>query len=60
MKHNPIALANALAAVTAGLYIACRVLVGLFPGLMFSVAQSWLHGVELTRLSSWNLSLGAF
>lgn len=60
MKHNPTALANALATVTAGVYLVCRVLVGLFPGMMFSVAQSWLHGIELSRLNSWNLSLGAF
>ena len=56
MKHEPIATANAAATTTAVLFIACRVLVGLFPGLMFTVAQSWFHGVTLARFDSSNLS----
>ncbi|KKS77719.1 MAG: hypothetical protein UV74_C0013G0095 [Candidatus Woesebacteria bacterium GW2011_GWB1_43_14] len=60
MKNNPTATANALAATTGVVYVACRILVSLFPDLMFSVGQSWLHGIELTRLGSWNLSLGTF
>lgn len=60
MKHNVSATANA-AAVTVGVfYVVCRVLVGLFPGLMFSIAQSLLHGMALTQVGSWNLSTGNF
>lgn len=60
MKHNVSATANA-AAVTVGIfYVICRVLVGLFPGLMFAVAQSLLHGMALTQVGSWNLSVGNF
>lgn len=60
MKHNLLATANA-AAVTVGIfYIICRVLVGLFPSLMFVVAQSLLHGMALTQVGSWNLSAGNF
>ncbi len=60
MKHNPIAIANALATTIAIIFVACRVLVGIFPDLMFTVAQSWLHGVELVQKSSWDLSMQSF
>lgn len=60
MKHNPIATANALAATIAIFYVACRMLVFLFPGFMFSIAQSWFHDVKLTRLDSTSLSLSDF
>lgn len=60
MKHNVSATANA-AAVTIGIfYVVCRLLVGLFPGLMFAAAQSLLHGMALTQVGTWNLSLGNF
>ena len=40
MKHSVSATANA-AAVTIGIfYVVCRLLVGLFPALMFAAAQS--------------------
>lgn len=60
MKHNVSATANA-AAVTVGVfYILCRLLVGLFPGLMFAAAQSLLHGMALTQVGTWNLSVSNF
>ncbi len=51
-----MATANALAGTTGIFYVACRLLVSLFPDVMFTVAQSWLHGIELTKLSTWNSS----
>lgn len=60
MKGKPIATANALALTTGIFYIACRILVGLFPGLMFSLAQSWFHDIQLTRLDPASLSPSAF
>ena len=60
MKNNPTATANALA-VTGGIfYIACRILVGVFPDLMYTVAQSWFHGIGMAKSGSWNLSLESF
>ena len=60
MKHNVSATANA-AAVSIGIfYVLCRLLVGLFPGLMFAAAQSLLHGMALTQVGTWNLSVGNF
>lgn len=59
MKREPSATANAAAATTVILFISRGVLVGLFPGLMFTIAQSWLHGVALTRFDSSSLSMSS-
>lgn len=48
--------ANAVAATTAVVFIVCRLLVGLFPDASFTIAQSWFHGIALTKLDSWNLT----
>ncbi len=57
---DPKATANAAGVTAAGLFVVCRLLVGAFPGFMFAVAQSWLHGIELTRLDTWNLTTSTF
>jgi len=59
MKHEPITIANAAAATTAILFITCRILVSLFPSLMFTIAQSWLHGVALTKFDPTSLSISS-
>ncbi|MDO8340398.1 MAG: DUF5676 family membrane protein [Candidatus Woesebacteria bacterium] len=60
MKHNPISTANAFAITTGIFYVACRILVGLFPNLMFTVAQSWFHGVALTKFDTSGLNISTF
>ncbi len=60
MKHEPNATANAAAVTVGALYIVCRIAVALFPDLATSVAQSWFHGLELSKVSGWNLSMGSF
>lgn len=60
MKHEPTVTANAAAATTAVVFVVCRVLIGLFPDLSFTIARSWFHGIELTRLGSWNLTASSF
>ena len=60
MKHNPVTSANALALTMGIFYVACRILVGLFPGLMFSIAQSWFHDIKLTQLDSASLTMPVF
>lgn len=60
MKHDSMATANAAGLVTVAVYFVCRLLVGLFPDLSFAVAQSWFHGIELQKLSSWNLTTENF
>lgn len=51
---------NALAATTAIVYVICRILVGIFPDASFAVAQSWFHGIEVSRLGAWNLTTQSF
>lgn len=60
MKHEPKATANALAVTVAILYVVCRIAVSLFPDLAMSVAQSWFHGLALSKISGWDLTLGSF
>jgi len=60
MKHDPIVTGHAAGATTAVVYTICRLLVGLFPDWMFSMGQSWFHGIELQNLGSWNLTTGNF
>ena len=60
MKHNPMATANALAVMTVIIFVVCRILVGFFPDLFFTIAQSWFHGITLTPGGTWNLSLLSF
>ncbi len=60
MKKDVSATANAFAVTTAIVYVVCRILIGLFPDASFAVAQSWFHGIALSKLGSWNLTTGAF
>lgn len=60
MKHNLIATANATSITIGILFLACRVLVGAFPSMMFNVGQSLMHGIALTRAGAWNLTANNF
>ena len=60
MKTQSYAIPNALAVTTAIVFVLCRVLVGLFPDAFFAIAQSWFHGMELSKLGSWNLTMLSF
>ena len=53
------AIPNALAVTTAIVYAVCRLLVGLFPDASFAVAQSWFHGIALSKLGTWDLTFGS-
>lgn len=56
LSHDPMATANAAAATTVVIFVACRLLVSIVPGGMFTLAQSWFHGVQLARMMTWNAS----
>lgn len=60
MKGGPTTVANAVAVTTTIVFVACRILVGLFPELSFAVAQSWFHGIALSQLETWNLTVSSF
>lgn len=52
--------ANSLALTIGIIYVACRILVGLFPDLMYAIAQSWFHDIKLTQLDSASLTTPVF
>ncbi|MEK7101402.1 MAG: DUF5676 family membrane protein [Patescibacteria group bacterium] len=60
MKHEPNATANAAAVTVAVIFVVCRLAVALFPDLAMTIAQSWFHGLQLSKVTGWDLSLGSF
>lgn len=58
MKFKTTAFANSFAITGAILFIVCRLVVNLFPELMLLVAQSWLHGLQVSGF--WNLTVSVF
>lgn len=60
MKNQSYALPNALAVTTAIIYVLCRLLVGLFPDISFTIAQSWFHDIALSRQDVLSLTLSSF
>ncbi|MBI2086119.1 hypothetical protein HYT74_02140 [Candidatus Daviesbacteria bacterium] len=60
MKTQSYAIPNALAVTTALIFVVCRILVGIFPDLSFAVAQSWFHGIEVSKQGTWDLSMPTF
>ena len=57
---DPMAIANAAGITTSIVFVVCRLLVGIFPDFMFTVGQSWLHGIHLTQMGTWNLTMSTF
>lgn len=51
MKHLPMSTANATAATVAIVYIVCAVSVLLFPDITMTIARSWFHGIDISKLT---------
>lgn len=49
---KPIPFANAVTVVGVSLYVVCRVIALIAPGLLFSVGQSWFHTFNLQAVKS--------
>jgi len=60
MKNQSYVLPNTLAVTTLIVYVLCLLLVGLFPDISFTIAQSWLHGIALSKLDTWSLTMSSF
>lgn len=58
MKQS-YAIPNALAITTAIVFVLCATLVGLFPDILFSIAQSWFHGIEFSK-AVLNITISSF
>ncbi len=52
MKHNLNATANATAVTVATLYVICRVLVLVMPDLFLTVAGTWFHGIDISKIAA--------
>jgi len=57
---RPIPLGNAAAVLSALLYVLCAIMVAIAPGTYLAVAESWLHGVQLTAADAVGISAGGF
>ena len=60
MKNQSYVLPNTLAVTTLIIFVLCRLLVGLFPDIFFTIAESWFHGIALSKLDTWNLTVSSF
>lgn len=60
MKHNMMATANALAIVTAVVYVVCRVAFLVAPELSMAVVQSWFHGFSISTLAAPTVTTESF
>lgn len=60
MKTDKMVLANAFALTIGIIYVVCRLLVILFPGLFMQITRSWFHLIDLTRISGVDLGVGLF
>ena len=51
MKHLPIPTANATAATIAVVYIVCALGILLFPDISMTIAKSWFHGIDISKIT---------
>lgn len=58
MKEIPFA--NSLTAVSAILYVVCRVVAGVAPGFLTGLFQSWVHTIDVSSLVSRPSGSGEF
>lgn len=60
MKHKPIVTANATAVTVAFISLFCTLSVILFPDLTMSIAKSWFHGIDISKITASNITLDSF
>lgn len=49
---NAKAFANAVTAVTVAFYVACVLLSSLAPDLIFGIAKSWMHSINIESIKA--------
>ncbi|MBI5448822.1 hypothetical protein HY948_00735 [Candidatus Gottesmanbacteria bacterium] len=60
MKHDPMATANAMAVTVTCIAVACALAIIVAPDLSMGIAQSWFHGIDLSKVRmTVNPSLGS-
>ncbi|GMR19024.1 MAG: hypothetical protein BMS9Abin34_148 [Patescibacteria group bacterium] len=60
MKLDKLVLANTLGLTVSILWVLCALAVWLLPDLSLVVTKWWLHGLDISVLGSWGLTLENF
>lgn len=60
MKHEVNVTAKATAGTVAIIYLVCAGAVILFPGAAMGIAQTWFHGLDLGRITTFNVTTSSF
>lgn len=60
MKHDVDTTAKATAVTVGAIYLVCAFGVILLPSLAMSIAQSWFHGLNLSKISGFSVTPGSF
>lgn len=59
-KNNNALLANAFGLAMAILWTLCALFVWLLPDFSLMITSWWMHGMDISVMGGWNLSLGSF
>lgn len=57
---NAIRLANAFGLTMAILWVLCSAAVWVLPDFSWQVMGWWMHGMDLSAMGDWNLTLSSF
>jgi hypothetical protein len=60
MKNNTMKLANAFALAMVVLWVLCSAVIWLLPGFSWTVTGWWMHGMDLSAMGGWNLTISNF
>lgn len=60
MKLDKLTIANALALASAILWLLCTVIVAILPDFAMTVANWWMHGLDMSTMGQWNITFSSF
>lgn len=60
MKSDTTRLANAFGLAMVILWTVCSVFIWLLPDLAWQITSWWMHGMDLSAMGNWDLTLGNF
>lgn len=59
-KKDPMATANALAVTIIFVYVVCALFFLIAPDFSLSVARTWFHGIDITRINARTADMSSF
>ena len=60
MKPTKMVLANAFALTTVIFWTICSLFVVVLPDFSFEISRWWMHGLDMSTMGNWNLTLSTF